>query len=272
MAYKDILVVADAAKSAAARYDVAAAVARAQGAKVTALLVKSPPWVPSTEVEVPAYVLQNWQDTYIREQEETALIILVEAQKRNRLEFEWASVTGDRVSTTLLYARYADLTIASQSWGEPLRNAADKLDVSLMMASGRPVLIVPNVGRFETVATNVLIAWNESRESTRAVHDALPFLKTAKSTIVLEVDPEEEGIQPKGLAAHLQMHDINAKSETTVSGEVDVGDIILSRAADLGADLLIMGGYGHSRVREYVFGGVTRQILEHMTLPTLMSH
>lgn len=270
MAYRDILVVADTAKSAASRYDVAAAVARAQGAKVTALLVNSPPWVTS-DVEVPAHVLQTWQDTYIREREETALKVLNEAQKRNRLDFEWISVSGDPVSTTLLYARYADLTIASQSWGEP-ESAADRLDQSLMIASGRPVLIVPNVGSFDTVASRVLIAWNESRESTRAVHDALPFLKAAKSTTVLEVDPEEGGIQPEGLAVHLQMHDIKAKYETTVSGDVDAGDIILSRAADLGADLLIMGGYGHSRIREYVFGGVTRDILEHMTLPTLMSH
>ncbi|HEX9464043.1 MAG TPA: universal stress protein [Alphaproteobacteria bacterium] len=271
MAYKDILVVADTAKSAASRYDVAAALARAHGANLTALFVKTPPWLPPGEIYVPPHVVQTWQENVMREQEETALKILDAAQKRNRLDFQWISVKGDPVGTTLLYSRYADLAVASQSWGEPQSNV-DKLDESLLMASGRPVVIVPSVGRFETVSTNVLIAWNETRESTRAVHDAIPTLKRAKTVTAFEVNPEEGGIRPKGLAAHLQLHDISVKPTTTVAEDIDVGDALLSRAADLGADLLVMGGYGHSRLREYTFGGVTRHILEHMTLPTLMSH
>src|SRR5262249_44560338 len=123
-----------------------------------------------------------------------------------------------------------------------------------------------------TVGERVLVAWAHSREATRAVHDALPLLKLAKSVTVMEVNPEPDHLGGADIALHLTRHGVKAEVASTTSGDINNGDAILSRAADLTADLLVMGGYGHSRLREFAFGGVTRHILEHMTLPVLMSH
>jgi len=145
----------------------------------------------------------------------------------------------------------------------------------LALGVGRPVLIVPRYGTFETVGERVLVAWNGSREATRAVHDALPLLKLASSVTVLSIDPEHDTgdrIPGADIALHLARHGVAAEGMSTVGLDISVGDLLLSRAADLGADLIVMGAYGHSRVRELVLGGATRHILQHMTVPVLMSH
>jgi nucleotide-binding universal stress UspA family protein len=145
------------------------------------------------------------------------------------------------------------------------------------LASGRPILVVPYAGRFETVGRCVLIAWNVSREAARAVADAMPLLAAADVVTVLAVDPPPgpggDGDLPGAdIALHLGRHGVEAQIERTVSADVPIGEVLLSRAADLGADLLVMGAYGHSRTRELLLGGATRSILASMTIPVLMSH
>ena len=139
------------------------------------------------------------------------------------------------------------------------------------------MLVIPYAGEFEGIGANVLVAWNASRESTRAVTDALPLLARAKSVAVLVVDPEEAGGKHgdspgADIALHLARHGVNAKAYPTPSGGVEVGDVILSRASDIGADLIVMGAWGRSRARELVMGGATRSLLERMTVPVLLSH
>jgi nucleotide-binding universal stress UspA family protein len=137
------------------------------------------------------------------------------------------------------------------------------------------VLVVPRYGTFDTVGERVLVAWNGSREATRAVHDALPILKLATKVTVLSIDPERDTgdrIPSADIALHLARHGVAAEGTSTVGLDISVGDLLLSRAADLGADLIVMGAYGHSRMRELVLGGATRHILQHMTVPVLMSH
>jgi nucleotide-binding universal stress UspA family protein len=123
----------------------------------------------------------------------------------------------------------------------------------------------------------VLIGWNASREATRAVSDAMPLLSAADVVTVLTIDaregPDAHGELPGAdISLHLTRHGVKAEIERTVSAGIPVGDVLLSRAADLGADLLVIGAYGHSRVRELLLGGATRSILHSMTLPVLMSH
>jgi nucleotide-binding universal stress UspA family protein len=124
----------------------------------------------------------------------------------------------------------------------------------------------------------VLVAWKPSREATRAVNDALPLLEAADQVTVLVVDTtgprhhREEAEPGSGIALHLARHGIKAVVEQTVAAGQSVADAMLSRAAELGCDLIVMGAYGHSRLRELVLGGVTREILRHMTVPVLMSH
>ncbi len=144
-------------------------------------------------------------------------------------------------------------------------------------ASGRPVLVVPYAGHFESVGGRVLIGWNATREAARAVNDAMPLLAIADAVTVLTIDPragpDAHGELPGAdISLHLARHGVKADIERTVSADIPVGDVLLSRAADLGAELLVTGAYGHSRVRELLLGGATRALLRSMTVPVLMSH
>jgi nucleotide-binding universal stress UspA family protein len=139
------------------------------------------------------------------------------------------------------------------------------------------VLVVPYAGRFGECGRRVLVAWNASRAATRAVNDAMPLLARAETVTVLCIDPAADGrahgeTPGMDIAVHLARHAVKARVETTVSGGIGVGNALLSRVSDIGADLLVMGAYGHARVRELLLGGATRTILESMTLPVLMSH
>jgi len=182
-----------------------------------------------------------------------------------RLSAEWREIPEGADADPALHARYADLAIFGQldperAETEPTRQRPEHVAI----ASGRPVLIVPYAGRFDNVGRRVLIAWSATREAARAVADAM-------------VDPRE-GVGGHGelpgadIALHLARHGVKAQIERTVSAGLPVGEVLLSRLADLGADLLVMGAYGHSRAREVLFGGATRSVLRSMTVPVLMSH
>jgi nucleotide-binding universal stress UspA family protein len=145
------------------------------------------------------------------------------------------------------------------------------------LASGRPILVVPYAGNFPNLGRRVVIGWNASREAARAVNDAMPLLTAAEIVSILTIDPRE------GPRAHGELPgaDISlrfgaprrqGRNRATVSADLPVGEALLSRAGDLGADLLVMGAYGHSRARELLLGGATRSLLRSMTLPVLMSH
>jgi nucleotide-binding universal stress UspA family protein len=191
---------------------------------------------------------------------------------------EWQQLKvpqGDLVSVVLEHGRTADLIVAGQvnpDWAlSPVLDFPERL----ALESGRPVLVIPYVGRYPRIGRNVVIAWKAGRETTRAVFDALPLLKGAENVHILEVigraDEESLGADTS-LAASLARHGIKPTIRTSIAPDISVGDEILSRLSDLDADLLVMGAYGHSRMRELVFGGVTRHIARHMTVPTLLSH
>ena len=138
------------------------------------------------------------------------------------------------------------------------------------------MLVVPYVGEF-TGFDHVMIAWNGTREAARALFDAMFIIERADAVTVIEVDsPGGAGAPPSHLAedvvAALKRRGVEAEAEPTVTDGTPVADIILSRAADLTADLIVMGAYGHSRLRELVLGGVSRSFLQEMTVPVLMSH
>lgn len=277
MAYKDILVYADAAKSAPARLDVAAMLAAKHKAYLTALHVMEPPYVPAGVIEgglTPA--LLAWQKNVVQERADHAKKAVEAARRRSGQDIEWRDVEGETVPTVLLHARYADIVVVSQGGDrDDDLLPGDILPEEILMSAGRPELVVPRYGTFPTLGERILIAWNRSREAARAVHDALPLLVTAKSAIIMEVNPDsrrQSHTAGADIAQHLIRHGVKAELAPTTARGIDVSDAILSRAADLGIDLLVMGGYGHSRLREYTLGGVTRHMLQHMTVPVLMSH
>lgn len=166
--------------------------------------------------------------------------------------------------------RCADLVIAGQP--EPDDAAQKAFAGDLLLSAGRPVLFIPYVGRFDTLGQRVLLAWNGTREAARALADALPFLRRARAVNVVTFDASRAEGPRTDVALQLSRHGVKATLGRERVPDVEVGEQILSRAADLGADLIVMGAYGHSRVRERVLGGATRTLLESMTVPVLMSH
>jgi len=192
---------------------------------------------------------------------------------------EWrCSEAGGRpvAEVTTENARLADVVICSQP--DPEKDDYSTIVVEqLILESGRPVLIVPNSANIASIGDVPVVAWNGSKESSRAAFDALPLLAGAKLVTLLEVSSHADSGRKEEMAAGdmattLDRHGIKCEVSRTVATDIGVGDEILSRLADKGADLLVMGGYGHSRMREFVLGGATRHILHHMTVPVLMSH
>jgi nucleotide-binding universal stress UspA family protein len=171
-------------------------------------------------------------------------------------------------------ARRFDIAVVAQA--KPDADGPEALVVEqALFDSGRPVLVVPYIQTAPFKADRVMLCWDGSRTAARAAADAMPFLSRAK---VVEVFIVESGklksneIPGADIAGHLARHNHNVSLTRTVSGDTDVASVILSHAADTGADMLVMGGYGHSRLREFILGGATRAILASMTVPTLMSH
>jgi len=198
------------------------------------------------------------------------------AARRGDAGAEWRISEADPAAAVALNARYADLVIAAQPepQDEPgVRSLAEEF----VLSAGRPVLYLPYAGRFTTVGERVMIAWDAGRESARAVSDALPLLKRAGHVHVVAFRPERSdaahGEEPGAdIAQYLARHGVKVTVSRYDAPDVDVGNQLLSRAFDLSVDLIVMGAWGHSRLREFVLGGVTRTLLESMTVPVLMSH
>lgn len=182
----------------------------------------------------------------------------------------------DLVSKVLERGRASDLIVAGQT--DPGWDLAPLLDFPerLALEAGRPVLVIPYANRPRSIGRNIVIAWKPTREAARAAFDALPLLTAADSVHIMEIKDASETTKPLNLdtsiAATLGRHGIKPTIYSTVAPDSTVGDEILTFIADLDADLLVMGAYGHSRMRELVFGGTTRHIARNMRVPTLFSH
>ena len=144
-----------------------------------------------------------------------------------------------------------------------------------LFESGRPVIVVPYIQKAPLKLERVMVCWDGSRAAARAIADAIPFLERARRVEVVIIANErgkQDEIEGADMGQHLARHGLSAEVKRTVADDVDVADMLLSHAADSGTDFIVMGGYGHSRLREFVLGGVTRSILRTMTAPVLMSH
>jgi nucleotide-binding universal stress UspA family protein len=185
-----------------------------------------------------------------------------------RLDESFGVLTGKVVKQ----ARCADLFIATRPYGEAKSAAWPDLVEAVLFGSGRAMLLVPpsqhRQGPFETV----LVAWNGSRESARALREGLGFIEQASRTVVLVVDPPTDGMPCADLKAHLAHHNVVAEVVTAGSEDRPIAEIILEEARRISADLIIMGAYGHTRLREQVFGGATRDMLTTSESPILVAH
>lgn len=274
-AYRDILVPAVTHSNASVTNTYAFSVAREFRSSVTGLAFIFRPEIPVAGPfdTIPADLIED-----IAARNETEAIRNAKAFDVQALQY------GLEALTRLMHANFResedhfaeaarsfDLAIVPQN--KPDDSSMPNFAESALFHSGRPVLVVPYIQRDELALNCVLVGWDGSRAAARAVSDAWPLVERAKKVRVVTVG---HGERPSKLqeefAAHLTKHGVEAQMDRIAAEDIDAGNAILSHAADVQADLLILGGYGHSRLREWMIGGVTRTILQSMTVPTLLSH
>jgi len=196
--------------------------------------------------------------------------VSVRAHKCN-LIFEKPDTSRNAVS----YANSSDIIVCNQrNVGNAVFQTRNQA-THLVMATGKPVLIIPYIGMQETLGKNIVVAWDSSREASRALHDSLPLLKRAQQVHIFSAIDDKSmsnKLTATNIKTHLEHHDVNVENNPVVIDDISVAEMLLSRASDYGADLIVMGAYGHSRLREYTFGGTTKTMFDSMTIPVLMTH
>lgn len=277
MQYQDILVHIDDSEAMPGRLAVALELAERFGAHLTGVYV-DPGLALPTLIDTPILpsLIEALEDEH-RERRDRAEKQFKDTADRSAVGAEWRLAQGELASTLSRHARYADLVILGQEGGGDEKVVIGGLPDTVTLTCGRPALVVPYIGAATPPGKHVIVAWNGSREAARAVNDALPLLVGAEKVEVMCANPgggEEEDADLPGadVCLHLARHGVKAEAQEIVANNLDVGDLLLSRAADHGADLIVMGAYGHARWREMVLGGVTRQLLNQMTVPVFMSH
>lgn len=281
MPLKDILVHLDATPQSASRLDIAVDLARRHEAHLTALNVVNiaMPLVATADAGSGgmALIMDHIRKAALADASP------IEAGYRDRMrreaiQGEWRQAEGRLAEQVSLHARYADLVIVGQDDPDAAPPAATGLARDVLFAAGRPVLVVPYAGHFETVGRRVLVGWNASREAARAVNDALPLIAAAEMVHVLAANPRRGpgghgDIPGADIALHLARHGVKVTAAHHIAPDIpNAADLLLNEAADMSADLLVVGAYGHSRLREFILGGVTRTLMQQMTVPVLMSH
>ena len=288
MAIKDILVQVDGGKSAPARYAAGIELARTHSAHLTGLCLAIESGIPVTMLGiVPAEAIAAQREV-AREQGETVIA-------QFRLALERAGISGEgrivqvrafeAVDVFIQHSRHSDLIILGQQDPSDSLPVAQTFPADVLMGCGRPGIVIPYIGTSPEFGRHVLVAWDGGREAARAANDAMPLLERAHSVTVLSVNPDlsSEGKRDPcaDISLHLARHGVKVTAARTIARattlghvilETSVSDVILADIADNGIDLLVMGAYGHSRLREWVLGGVTRDLLAHMTVPVFLSH
>ena len=281
MSYKTVLAYIDEAKRCETLLGVARQLAEAQKAVLIGLHV-----IPNVQIyaagepQIMADLFEAERQRF-REVASEARAFFANTMKDASCDFEWreaeegSETVGERV---LEHGLVADLVITGQI--DPEIDSPRRVGTPerIIMHGGRPQLRVPYIKREGDITRQVMIAWRASGEAARAVVDAMPLLQAAKKITILEVDsPASSDVERvaggEALAANLERHGVvTPEVEHTPSAGIGVGATILARISDEDASLLVMGGYGHSRLGEYLFGGATREILQQMTVPVLISH
>jgi len=276
MTYRTVLVHVDIGKYCPARLDVAIQMARRFDAHLVGLHALTAVHLPAYAIAEAGTTLIEAQKTVIREQATGAENLFRKATEGAGLaSVEWRISGDDAVDAITLHARYADLVVLGQSRERDGSGVEMDFPGRVVLAAGRPILMVPYAGRFDRIGKRVLVAWNAGREATRAVTDSIPLLREAEQVHVVAFNPEgtAHGAVPGAdIGLYLARHGVNVEVSYHRANDIDVGNQLLSRVADLGVDLIVMGAYGHSRMRELIMGGATRTIFESMTAPVLMSH
>ena len=267
---------ADTKHEAAANY--AVSVADAFGAHLAAITFAYEPVSLVTLMGgVPPADFINAQRALAEEAANAAMTKFGEAARRIGVAADVRLEIVDFVDAADIFGHFArrfDLSIVGQADPDVVGPQEPIIEAALFQ-SGRPVVVVPYIQKSGLTLNRVLVCWDGGRQAARAIADALPFLHRAKTieVVIVVTEPLKSGELPDAdIARHLARHELNVDLKRIVTEGTDVANTILSYAADVSADFIVMGGYGHSRLREFILGGVTRGLLSSMTIPTLMSH
>jgi nucleotide-binding universal stress UspA family protein len=255
----------------------AVSVAAALDAHLTGVAVVYEPVTPGTIFDSYSASIVTMQRRVSEEAAKTAADAFDEAARKNGISAQSRMILSSFAAARGKFARIAlrhDLAIVGQ--GEPESPSPnDMILEAALFDTGRPVLVVPYIQSAPFRLDRVLLCWDGSRSAARAIADALPLLEHATDIDVVTIasrDDNREEIPGADIAHHLARHSLKVDLQRLVSPETDVANAILSYAADRSSDLIVMGGYGHSRLREFILGGATRGVLASMTVPTFMSH
>jgi len=276
MAVRSILTQVQATPRGAARLDFAAELAKSLNAELTGVGVQAfSPYIASTGAfgYVDAGAIQAIRDEIDREIAEAKALFQSTAAEKG-LSGDWRQAIDDPVEVITRLSRAADLIIATQrSSTDGAAATAEPGD--LLVSSGRPVLVVPSEPKPLALGA-ALFAWKDGREARRALSSTLPFLQQLKSVVVCEIaradSLEEAEVRTRDIVSYLRMHGVEARSRVAHIGHGRVSAQLLDVASSEGADLIVAGAYAHPRIREWVFGGVTQDLLEGSPLPCLLSH
>ena len=281
MPYQSILVQIDPSPQCPGRLGVGIGLCRDFGAQLVGAYIDDAPEItPSLAALLPKEIVARRLGESASVQRAAEDAFRKAAAAAGLTDVEWRAPAGPAIEAAVAHGRCADLVVVSQpdlaTAGWPF---VARMVAAVLLETGRPTLVVPYIGAPATVGGNILVAWDGGREASRALADAMPLLCRARRVTVVCLDP---GATARGadaparerLGAYLRRHGITARidHDNLDGGDVAVGDWLLSRAADLGADLIVMGGYGQPRWREEVLGGATRALLAAMTVPVLMAH
>jgi nucleotide-binding universal stress UspA family protein len=272
MSIKDILVHVDASPASDQRIQLACRLAHRFGAHLTGLSIRPrldwfamPP-----ESGAAAMALVSWLDDLIAASERLGEQFKV-FLKSNGVAGEWHMADGPPAFELTRWGNTADLVILGQS--DPQHRTELRTPEDVVLGCGRPVLMVPYAGSFVHVGKTALVAWDASSQAARAAHDALALLAPTAKVSVLSVSPsEEQRASGERLAAGLARHGFSANAEIMRPRDLAPAEAVLSSTAEGSGDLIVMGAYSHTRVRELILGGMTRDMLRGMTVPVLMAH
>jgi nucleotide-binding universal stress UspA family protein len=277
-AIQQILVHVDPTRAAARRLSAARELAQSLQSRLTALYAATPgfvelPYAPNLGPGLASSLLEI--DDRRRAQ---AQKVFEETMKAGSVPATWAQTSQVPVNEAFArQALYADLLVLGQRDVADEDAAAVPADFveNVLLASGKPGLVIPHIGAPGPIGNTVAIAWKDTPECSRAVTAALPLLQRARRVYVMSWGEERQpdiGGEPLNLEQYLHAHGVTFTWDRTGADQQQIGELLLSRAFDFGADLLVMGCYGHSRAREWILGGASRTILQSMTLPVLMMH
>ena len=279
MVYKTILVCLTNAHNADRLTRAAVNTARKFGSHLIGLhTMQSLDLYPGVTVPISADFEEAFTEGQIKEAREIEKIFRKHADPEDFVT-EWRCVKAKSVAAAdqiVEHARCVDLVIASQPDVDHDRPDQATLQRSVIEGSGRPVLVIPTYGEFEKIGNNVLVGWSSTREASRAVHDAIPFMKEAKNTNIFWISKLKSqdtylAHSANEIATALDRNEVKVNVTHRVETGLPIGDEILNEAADSGADLIVSGAYGHSRIYDFMVGATTSHLMRHMTVPVLFS-